>query len=211
MGESNPVGQFSLYNYYAEKQGIEQLPAGAILTTGEDSQTKKLTEMYVDDQYADLAGNFNPVLVSTANIEDGGNDDESNPALTIQEDALQLVDRFINNPVALVQNSGIKVFDFDEKTQKITVPNAKGDGKQVLDLKKDSDIRRLLSVTQGGQGIKGATLQEIKKLLTQKNLYSKYNKEGKEDLAYYEAEADRATSKAKLKYNPATGKFEPIN
>jgi len=227
MGESNPVGQFSLYNYYAEKQGTEQLPAGAILTTGKDSQTEKLTEMYVDDQYADLAGNFNPVLVSTANIEneDSGNGDESEPALTLQENASQLVDSFINNPVALVENSGIRVFDFDEETQKITVPKAKGGGKQILDLTKDSDIRRLISVTQGRQGLKGATIKEIKKLLTQKNLYSKYNKQGIEEAAKAKEDLKQTPipyragyvpdymqdSNATLKYNPVTGEFEPIN
>ena len=227
MGESNPVGQFSLYNYYAEKQGTEQLPAGAILTTGKDSQTEKLTEMYVDDQYADLAGNFNPVLVSTANIEneDSGNGDESEPALTLQENASQLVDSFINNPVALVENSGIQVFDFDEETQKITVPKAKGGGKQVLDLTKDSDIRRLISVTQGRQGLKGATIKEIKKLLTQKNLYSKYNKQGIEEAAKAKEDLKQTPipyragyvpdymqdSNATLKYNPVTGEFEQIN
>jgi hypothetical protein len=217
MGESNPVGQFSLYNYYAEKQGIEQLPAGAILTTGKDSQTEKLTEMYVDDQYADLAGNFNPVLVSTANIEneDSGNGDESEPALTLQENASQLVDSFINNPVALVENSGIRVFDFDEETQKITVPNKDGESEQVLDLTKDADIRRLISVTQGGQGIPAKTIKEIKKLLSQKDLYSEYNKQSPKNQKisndYFAGEADKAASTAKLQYNPVTGKFEPIN
>ena len=215
MGESNPVGQFSLYNYYAEKQGIEQLPAGAILTTGKDSQTEKLTEMYVDDQYADLAGNFKPVLVSTANIENEEEEEEGEAALTPQKDALQLVDSFVNDPVALVENSGIKVIDFDEETQKITVPNKDGESEQVLDLTKDSDIRRLISVTQGGQGIPAKTIKEIKKLLSQKDLYSEYNKQSPKNQKisndYFAGEADKAASTAKLQYNPVTGKFEPIN
>ena len=210
MSKSDPNGEVNLYNFYAlrQKPPIDLLDMGTPLSTGDNSQTELLEKMYVDHQYNREAVNFKKVLASTEEVEEL---DSNTPALTLQEDALQLVDRFINNPVALVENSGIKVFDFDKQTQTITVPNAKGDGKQVLNLTKDSDIRRLLSVTQGGQGIKGATLQEIKKLLTQKNLYSKYNKKGKEDLAYYEAEADRATSKAKLKYNPATGQFESIN
>ena len=215
MGDSNPVGQFSLYNYYAEKQGIEQLPAGAILTTGKDSQTEKLTEMYVDDQYADLAGNFKPVLVSTANIENEEEEEEGEAALTPQKDALQLVDSFVNDPVALVENSGIEVIDFDKETQKITVPNKDGEGEQVLDLTKDADIRRLISVTQGGQGIPAKTIKEIKKLLSQKDLYFEYNKQSPKNQKisndYFAGEADKAASTAKLQYNPVTGKFEPIN
>ena len=80
-------------------------------------------------------------------------------------------------------------------------------------------------MTQGRQGLKGATIKEIKKLLTQKNLYSKYNKQGIEEAAKAKEDLKQTPipyragyvpdymqdSNATLKYNPVTGEFEPIN
>ena len=195
MSKSDPNGEVNLYNFYARRHNgsitgkndkrelLDMLDYGTPLSTGSGSQTELLEEMYVDHQYEREAVNFKKVLASTEEIKVK---EELDRALTSQEDASQLVDSFINNPVALVENSGIEVFDFDEETQKITVPNKDGKGKQVLDLTKDAGIRRLISVTQGSQGIPAKTIKELKKLLSQKNLYSKYNKQGIEEAVQVE-------------------------
>ena len=186
LSETNPNAEVNLYNFYARRQNaraaegdekLDILDYGTPLTKGKDSQTELLENMYVDHQYEREAVNFQPVLGSTE--KRSSNEPEPTkitPQEQAQEQALEFVKMFINNPVAIAENSGITVLDFDKQTQTITVPDGDG-GKTVLDLTKDSGIRKLISEVDK-KGIKGATLTEMKKLLLKKNLYSEYNTSG---------------------------------